>query len=174
MDPGNTKPRKRADWTRVFFALFLTRRYPPAPPSSVANKMDGLPSFFFGSKKREVFVDLVGIQSFPQGVKNKTKTIKGVINKATSKTGPQDASPIHWGGGKKRIPGSRVRPVTIKNAIPYNNNGVFLRHYVFKFITAKCRAVAPKSSWRFILMSFTSQSACIQVARPFAASDTDR
>ena len=47
VDPKSTKPGKRAPWTIVFFAPS-----PPAPPSSVPNKMDGLPSFFRVQKER--------------------------------------------------------------------------------------------------------------------------
>ena len=48
MDPSSTEPGKRADWTIVFLAPFP----PPAPPPSVANKMDGLPSFFRMDRER--------------------------------------------------------------------------------------------------------------------------
>ena len=46
VDPSGTKPEKRTDWTIVFFAPF-----PPAPPPLVANKRDGLCSFFRTEKE---------------------------------------------------------------------------------------------------------------------------
>ena len=60
-------------------------------PTSVTNKMDGLPSFF-DVEKKEVFVARIWTQRHPFALR---ATFQGVKYKTTTKKESQDAPPVH-------------------------------------------------------------------------------
>ena len=128
---------------------------PSAPPRSVANKMDGLPSFFPWNKK-EVFVALTWTQSYSLALR---ATFQGVQNKPATQKDSQDAPPTHYGGGgeegRKGYRDIGCGRLLLRAQSLTNILGSFFRHQVFHSFTAQNSAVRPSLS-----SFFTSMSSC--------------
>ena len=153
MVPKNTKPRKRAHWTRVFFA--------PSPPAAtprpflLSRKQNGWLVLFFSPAKRERFslpyfghkatrygsMPLSRVRRTRQQLKRSLKMHRQCVRGEGGEEGRKQYRDIECGR------------LLLKGQSLTNIAGSFLRHEVLKFLTAQRSAVHSSWSWMFTSMS---------------------